>query len=302
MTGGRDDTGSLRAVMLCATGVALFSVMDVLMKGASLAMGTYSALLWRSMAAIVPAGAAFVIGRHRWPAPEVLRVHLLRGLIIAPMAWLFFWSLTRLPLAEAIALSFIAPMIALWLSAVVLRESVPPGAIVAAILGLAGVGIILSGRLRGNYDADALWGAAAVLVSAALFAVNLVLQRRQAQIAGPVEIVLFQNGIMLLVLLPLAPWLAQPLTPGWTPAVVGAATLAVTSQMLLSRAYARAPASRLIPIEYSAFGWAALLGWLVFGEPLTLSVLAGVALIVAACLIAARQRPALAAHVEAEAA
>ncbi len=297
-----NDAGHWRAVMLCALGVALFSGMDALMKGAALAMGTYSALLWRSCAAVIPASAIFVTGRHRWPARDVMRVHLLRGLIIAPMAWLFFWSLTRLPIAEAIALSFIAPVIALWLSAVLLRETVPPGSIVAALLGLAGVGVILSGRLRGDYDADALLGAAAVLASAVLFAFNLVLQRQQAQIAGPVEIVFFQNGIMLLALLPVAPWLAAPLAPGWAPAIAGAAAFALISQMLLSRAYARAPASRLIPIEYSAFAWAALLGWLFFGEPLTLPLLAGVALILAACLVAARERPRLAAHVEAEAA
>lgn len=302
MTGGGDDAGHWRAVMLCALGVALFSGMDALMKGASLAMGTYSALLWRSGAAAIPACAVFLIGRHRWPAPEVLRVHLLRGLIIAPMAWLFFWSLTRLPLAEVIALSFIAPVIALWLAAVLLRESVPSGSILAAILGLAGVGVILSGRLRGDYDADALLGAGAVLASAVLFAANLVLQRRQAQIAGPVEIVFFQNSFMVLMFLPFAPWLARPLTLSWTPAVVGAAALALMSQVLLSRAYARAPASRLIPIEYSAFAWAALLGWLFFGEPLTLPLLAGVVLILAACIVAARKQPRLAAHVEAEAA
>lgn len=301
MTGG-GNTGSWRAVLFCATGVALFSGMDALMKGAALATGTYSALLWRSILAIVPVTAAYLIGRRSWPEPAVLRLHLLRGLLIAPMAWLFFWSLTRLPIAEAIALSFIAPVIALWLAAVLLRENVPPGSILAAILGLAGVGVILSGRLRGDYEADALWGAAAVLVSAVLFAFNLVLQRRQAQVAGPVEIVFFQNAIMLIVLLPLAPWLAHGADPVRIPAIGGAAALAVTSQLLLSRAYARAPASRLIPIEYSAFAWAALFGWLFFGEPLTLPVAVGVAFILAACLVAARTRPRLAAHVEAEAA
>lgn len=303
MTGSDDRATPFgRAILLCALGVGLFSGMDALMKGASLAMGTYSALVWRSVAAVPPATAAFVIGRHRWPERAVLRLHLIRGLIIAPMAWLFFWSLTRLPISEAIALSFIAPVIALWLAAAMLGETVPPGSILSAVLGLAGVGVILSGRLRGAYEADALLGAAAVLASAVLFAVNLVLQRRQAQVAGPVEIIFFQNTIILLVLLPFAPWLARPLAPGWVPALAAAAALALTSQILLARAYARAPASRLIPIEYSAFAWAALFGWLFFGEPLTLPVVVGVGFILAACLVAARTRPRLAAHVEAEAA
>jgi S-adenosylmethionine uptake transporter len=72
--------------------------------------------------------------------------------------------------------------------------------------------------------------------------------------------------------------------------------------MVLAAAYARASASTLIPLEYSAFLWACLFGWLFFAEALTLPVLGGAALIVAACVIAAREQPELAAHVEAESA
>ena len=54
----------------------------------------------------------------------------------------------------------------------------------------------------------------------------------------------------------------------------------------------------LIPVEYTAFVWAALLGWWVFGEALTWPVLVGTALIVAGSLIAARARPAPVPQVE----
>ena len=59
--------------------------------------------------------------------------------------------------------------------------------------------------------------------------------------------------------------------------------------MLLSWAYARAEAQALVPIEYSAFIWSAIIGRIVFDEPLTAATVAGVVLIVAACLIAARR-------------
>ena len=81
-----------------------------------------------------------------------------------------------------------------------------------------------------------------------------------------------------------------------------AAILAVLSQMVLAAAYARASASTLIPLEYSAFLWACLFGWWFFDEALTVPVLTGAALIVMACMIAAREQPHLAAHVEAESA
>jgi len=287
------------AALACLAGVALFSAMDVAMKALAIAIGAYSALLFRSVIGSMLTGAAMVASRNRWPPPGVLRLHVHRASVITVMGWLFFWALTQLPMAEAIALSFIAPVVALYLSALLLKEKVGRTAVISALLGLAGVGIILSGRLSGHYESGAALGAAAVLGSAVLFAYNLVLQRRLAQQAGMVEISFFQNATMLVLLLPLAPFLM--ITPsGWQWAMVaGAAMLAIASQMCLAWAYARAPASHLVPFEYSAFIWASLLGWLFFSEPLSLEVVAGAAVIVSACLVAARQRPEIAARIEA---
>ena len=74
-----------------------------------------------------------------------------------------------------------------------------------------------------------------------------------------------------------------------------------TVRFLLSWAYARGEASYLAPTEYTSFVWAALFGWLVFGEHVSPFTLAGAVLIVGACLIAARRKPDLVAH-DAEAA
>jgi S-adenosylmethionine uptake transporter len=76
--------------------------------------------------------------------------------------------------------------------------------------------------------------------------------------------------------------------PGEWPDIAAAALLATVSLMLLAWAYARAEAQILLPIEYTAFIWAALMGWLWFGEALTPGTLAGVVLIVGGCWIATR--------------
>lgn len=284
---------------VCCAGVALFSVMDAAMKGLSLSIGLYNALFWRAVTGTVLGLALMLLMRQRWPDRAVLRLHLLRGTVVALMAGLFFWAIMRLPLAEAIALSFIAPLVALYLAAWLLKEKVGREAIGASLLGLVGVGVILSGRLRGDYDADALLGALAVLASAMLFAWNLILQRQQAQRASPVEVAFFQHLVMLGVFALGAPWLAIVPPRTAAPLVLLAATLAFTSLAALAWAYARAEAQRLIPVEYSAFVWAAIIGWLAFGEAVTLTTVAGALLIVAACLIAARAKRAELAHVEA---
>ena len=82
-------------------------------------------------------------------------------------------------------------------------------------------------------------------------------------------------------------------------AVLGAAALAFASLMLLSWAYARAEAQYLAPVEYTALGWAVLFGIIVFHEPVRPLTIVGAAMIIAACLYAARRRSAPVADVEA---
>ena len=70
------------------------------------------------------------------------------------------------------------------------------------------------------------------------------------------------------------------------------------SILLLSWAYARAQAKILIPVEYTAFVWAVLLGWWLFAEQVTVTTLCGTALIVLGCLVAMQQKPEHVDHVE----
>ena len=276
---------------IATLGIATFSLMDVLMKDLSINLGAYNAMLWRLGAGFVIAGAVFLIRRSPWPARSTFRLHVLRGVLAAFMATAFFWGLARVPLAEAIALSFIAPLITLYLAAVILGEKIGRTAILASVLGLIGVGVILSGRVGGSYRPDVIQGIAAIFVSAMLYAYNLILQRQQAQIASPVEIAFFQNMTAGATMLVAAPWLAVVPATEHAPALLGSAVLAIVSLMLLSWAYARAEAQVLVPVEYTAFVWATIFGWFFFDEAVTGTTFLGAMLIVGGCLIAARQRP-----------
>jgi len=117
-----------------------------------------------------------------------------------------------------------------------------------------------------------------------------VLMRAQARVAGPVEVAFFMSAIMSACFLVAAPLLAVPPPPAAWPGILAAALLAFASLMLLAWAYARAEAQHLAPTEYSGFVWAAFYGWLIFAEPVQPFTLAGAAMIVFACLIAARTR------------
>ena len=114
--------------------------------------------------------------------------------------------------------------------------------------------------------------------------------RRQAQHAGPIEIAFFQNLVIGAALLVSSPIIGAPLPTGHWSELILAAVLAIGSLMLLGWGYARAGAAYLSTTEYTSFLWAMLLGWLRFGERVSLFTLTGAGLIVAGCLIAARTR------------
>jgi S-adenosylmethionine uptake transporter len=172
---------------------------------------------------------------------------------------------------------------------VLLGETISRAVILASLLGFAGTLVIVGGRIgAGRLDREAALGIAALFVSALLYAYNFIIIRRQAQVAGPLEIATFHSGIGGLVLLALAPLLWQTPVAGAAAPLVIAAGLTVCGSFAIAWAYARAEASVLVPTEYSGFVWAAVMGWLFFREAITVPTLAGTALIVTGCWIAAR--------------
>ena len=277
------------AFVAAALGIATYSGMDVAMKGLALQVGAYNAMFWRSLITIVLAGSLYWWRKPVWPIRSVLKLHIWRGFIVSIMAFLFFWGLKYLPVAEAIGLSFIAPLIALYLSAVILHEQINRRAIVASVIGLIGAGVVIGGRLSGDYNFQMGQGILAILCSAVLYAYNLILQRQQALVAAPIEIGFFQNLTVILVFGALAPILAVVPPPAIAPQLLIASILGLFSMLMMSWAYARAPASTLLPVEYTAFAWAALFGWVFFSEAITSTTVLGTAMIVTGCLVAAWQ-------------
>lgn len=281
------------AYLAACAGIALYSVMDAVMKAVSLQIGAYNTLIWRLGVAVVLTGILYAATRPVMPIRSTLKVHFFRAILVAVMAISFFWGIVRVPLAEAIALSFIAPLIALGLAALFLKEKVGPRSVLGSLLGLAGVAVVVAGRIGGTHSHETLLGMGAVLVSAVFYAVNLVVARHQAQLAKPLEIAFFQNMFVTGLLALAAPWFLElPAAPHW-PGIGAAALLATASLLLLSWAYARAEAQILVTVEYTAFIWAAIMGWIWFDEPLTLATVAGTLLIVAGCLMAVRRQSGL---------
>jgi len=284
----------VRGFIAALAAVAVLSIMDAVMKHLVLVIGIIAVSVWRSVANLLVSTILYLPRRRFWPDRKTLRIHVVRGVVVMVMAGLFFWGIGRVPLAQAIALTFIAPLIAMLLAALTLDEHVGPRSIAGAIAAFAGVVVIVLGEARAQVATDVLLGIAAILASALCYAVNIVLMRRQALAAKPLEINFFQCVTVMALWLAAIPAVGMPAWPGdqWLWIAV-ACLLSTAGTLLFAWGYARGPASYLAVTEYSGFLWASALGWIVFHERVSLYTLAGAVLIVGGCLIAARGKPPL---------
>ncbi|HKX92420.1 MAG TPA: DMT family transporter [Sphingomicrobium sp.] len=281
----------IQAFAVALAAVAVLSIMDAVMKHLVLAIGIIAVSVWRATSNMAIAAALYLPSRSRWPNRSRMRIHVGRSLIITVMAFLFFWGIGRVPLAQAIALTFIAPLIALLLAGVFLREKIGARSVGGSAVAFAGVLVIVFGQARADVGSDVLLGLAAIIGSALCYAVNIILMRHQALAAKPLEINFFQCLTILVIWIVALPLVGIPDWPGGQWLWIAIASLLSTSGTLLfAWAYARGEASYLAATEYSGFLWAALCGWLVFRESVSLYTLAGATLIVGGCVIAARAR------------
>ena len=279
------------AVALVAIGI--LSVMDAVMKSLVIGIGIFAVSIWRTLVNLGLISALYLPRRPPTPSPALLKLHVLRGVVVTVMALLFFWGLGRVPLAQAIALTFIAPLIALLLAALFLHEQIGRRSIAGSLLAFAGVITIVVGQARAELGPGVLIGTVAIVASALCYAGNIVLMRHQSLAAEPIEINFYQSLTVSVLWFAVVPFLGMPAWPtGWWPWIIIAALMSTSGGLLLSWAYARAEASYLAVTEYSAFIWAATLGWAIFHEPLSAYTLGGALLIVGGCLLAAKRDPA----------
>src|SRR3954452_20281612 len=152
--------------------------MDAVMKHLVLVVGIVAVSIWRSSANLSLSAVFYFPKRKSWPSAATLRVHIARGVIVTVMAALFFWGIGQVPLAQAIALTFIAPLIAMLLAALFLDERIGRRSILGSVVAFGGVIIIVVGQAQANVGSGVLLGIAAIIGSALCYAGNIVLMRR----------------------------------------------------------------------------------------------------------------------------
>ncbi|CAN5323927.1 DMT family transporter [soil metagenome] len=242
-------------------------------------------------------GSVFALALWLWkrsalPSREAWRLHVMRSLFLLVSLVGYFFALTRLPLAQAIAISYLSPIFVSVLAVPLLRERPSPSIWAALMLGFAGVAISVLPELlaiRAGAGDGRLLGMASAAVAAMAFAGVMLLARRQANRDSIWTILLVQNLLPLALLIAPAAWSWKPLLTSDVALIAGVGALGTIGLLSMTFAFTRLEASRVAPLEYTSFVWAAGLGYGLFGEVPTLATAASAALIIGGCLLLLRR-------------
>ncbi len=292
---GRQETSSVRGLWLMAAAMIWLPGIDAfgkLLGEQGMSAGQLTLIRFGLQVCFL---APLLFWLRQWrPVPGTLGLQLARGVLMMLATFCFFNALRVMPMAEALAIFFVEPMVLTLLSALLLGETIHFRRIATIIIGFVGALIII----RPNFIAFG-WPALWPLGTALGFAGYMILTRR---LAGRVPAFQMQMNVGLaaiaaILLLMLVGGdmgglfsLRQPVGIEWV-WLLGLGLVATSGHLLLVAAARHAPASLLAPFQYIEIVSAALLGFLIFGDIPALATWAGMAIIIGAGLyLAHRER------------
>ncbi len=275
-----------------------FTLMSAGIKSLAERYPTGELVFFRSFFALIPL-VIWLAWRHEFPAAlktANLRGHLKRGVIGSTGMFLGFSALHLLPLSDAVAIGYAAPLIVVALAALILKERVRIYRWTAVGVGFCGVLLMLSPHMKPELLAQGLSGGPAIGAMLALagafcsaFASVEVRLLTRTEKTGAI-VFYFMSLTSLLGLLTIAfGWTV----PDWRELVllITIGVLGGLGQILLVQAYRYGDASLIAPFEYSTMIWATALGWFVFGEwPVAAVLIGSVIVIVSGIYVILREK------------
>jgi drug/metabolite transporter (DMT)-like permease len=275
----------LRGVALVVAATFLFAVADTL--GKHLAMLYAVTMVLAARYTVNLALVALVMWpRHRATLWRTHRTGLviLRGACLALASISMMLALRLMPVAETVAIIYIAPVMVMLAAGTVLKEQVGFLGWIGAALGFAGV--LLIARPGSGLDP---WGVALCLTNACLATGYHLLTRILARTETTMALMFHTALVGVVIFVALTVALGSETLPSVLDAglMLALGALATAAHLLFTSAYREAPASTLAPVNYMHIAFATLLGWLVFQQLPDALGFTGMALIAAAGLLAA---------------
>lgn len=268
---------TLRGMLMMTIAMMFFSLMNNFVRQASLEMHSTQIALFRNVFTMLLMTSYLLIKNKQWNFAKTkkMRGHVLRATlgIFAVESW--FYGLSQMPLNEATALSFTAPVFVTLFAIVLLKEKANLARWGAILLGFAGAMIILKPE-PGSFNTVAL----VVLGSAALMAAGTILIKTMTKTENPDVIVFYQGALMTPLSIPFAVAFWQPIgmeAVFWAFMVALCSTVA---HLFMTRAFALGEMVVLAPFDFTRLIFTAVLAYFWFGETLDIWTAVGGACIV----------------------
>ncbi|MCU0826233.1 MAG: DMT family transporter [Tabrizicola sp.] len=273
-------SAALTGILFAAGGTLIFSVNDMAIKFLSEGYALHQVILIRAVIAISFILGVIHVSERGWSQIATSRpgTHLLRVAIVMVSNVTFFLGLAAMPLADAVAVAFISPIVVTLLSILFLREKVGPRRWMAVIVGMVGVIVMLRPGAGVIQPAAVL-----VLISAVLYAGGNLLARHMGGTESAMTLSFYVQAGFILVSLSMGlwagdghlatddplwgflfrPWIWPPIAD-W-PVFLATGLSVGIGGLMVTQAYRTAEAGLIAPFEYIGMPAAILWGALVFG-------------------------------------
>jgi len=278
---------NMRGLALMAFGFFMFSLGDVQAKFLTGELHPIQIVWTRQLGLLV--GVVFLVAA-KGPSLFVTTrplLQVLRGLLAAASAALFIFGVKYVPLADAAAVTFVAPFIVTILAALMLREKVGLRRWTAVLIGFIGAMIVIRPGLGLVHPAVLL-----ILAGATAFALRQIVSRRVATHDRTMTTVAYTATVGVVVLtVPLPLFWSTPESALQWLLLAGMAVAAAIGEVSVIRALEIGQAMVLAPMHYTIMIWATFWGWLVFDQLPDRWTWLGTAIIISTGLyIVARER------------
>lgn len=253
---------AVRGMVWMVCGGLLFSVLNTIARQLTLHLDVYQSQFLRylfGLLVILP-----WVFRDGWRSfmPVNMAGQFWRGGVHTVGLILWFTALPQIPLADMTAIGFTGPIFIMFGAAWFLGEPMRKDRWIAAIVGFAGVLVVVLPKMSG----DGGWFNLVMLASAPVFAASFLITKALTRYEKPGVIVLWQALTVTALSLPMALSHWQMPTPLQWLGFVATGVLGTLAHYCLTRAFALADISATQPLRFLDLVWASVLGWLVFGD------------------------------------
>ncbi|UPG74617.1 DMT family transporter (plasmid) [Roseomonas gilardii subsp. gilardii] len=280
-----DQRNLRKAVLIMLLGIALFSVLNGVVKDQAARFPVNQIVFFRNAFALPPLILVLVMtgSLHRLRTRKMPR-HLAHALTMTAMLMLSFTGFRLIPLAEATVISFVRPLVVILLAAPLLGEKVSLLSWLTVLAGFAGVLVVVQPGGGGLAQGGALFSLAAAFIGG----INMLQLRALSMTDHTAGVAVWFLALSSLMLLPTLFFSWESPSDADLTGLIGMGLASGLCQYLIMRPLAYAGAAALAPVQYTGLLWSIAIGWLCFGDAPTADVLLGSAMVVGATMLVLR--------------